>query len=465
MKKIVILLLLAFVTLLPFTTIAQGTPKIGIDESNVIFAGCRLSNLQAAFPGAPTPAGTPEPTEQDPSGIDIEDYEEGEGYEGEEEDIANEKEIEEANNNLDAGDIKNKYIKGCVQDIIRFVIIMASLAAILNIAVAGILQLTSQDAKPIKTKLTNTIIGLFLLIVGWNLIPIFNNSFNNVNFLSLPTVNVCTQANYCTTEDQIQQRKHYLCMKRYQAIKEDKQFSDNLKLQEEREDCLVEFCKVKNNYPRIRSSNCIDYTKKGSIVAKIQALIKEGNAERAKRTVSGAAPGAAPADPTCKEPEKAPKPLAVGLTHYKYAEAAASDLVSIDGFKLHKDAAKGYTEMKAAAAKEGASLKIISAFRSVADQTKIVNDKRKNGESDTKIYKSSSEPGYSEHHTGKAMDLNSLNPTFGTTKEGKWIEANASKFGFEVSFPRGNKQNIIYEPWHIRYVKDDPKTFCFASKK
>jgi zinc D-Ala-D-Ala carboxypeptidase len=477
MKKIVILLLLAFVTLLPFTTFAQGTPKIGIDESNVIFAGCRLSNLQAAYPGAtPAPgADIGEPGDVDGSGIDNpgEEGEEGdEGDTGEDsEDLANEKEIIEANNNLDAADVRNKYIKGCVQEIIRFVIIMASLAAILNIAVAGILQLTDPNAKPIRTKLTNTIIGLFLLIVGWNLIPIFNNSFNNVNFLSLPGVNVCTQANYCTSEAQQLQRKYYNCMKRYQNIKIDKEFSESPELQKNLETCIAQFCVVKNQYPRIRSSYCIDYKKPGSIVAEINRLIKEGKAERAKRTVSGApAQGAAPADPSCPEPEKGPEALKAGYIHYKYAVVSPSLLVKVESAQLHKDAAKAYNEMKAAAAKDDVTFYIQSGFRSIATQKQIVDKKRKELKSEKEVFASSSEPGYSEHHTGMALDVNSvgvkdLTAGFADTKEGKWIAENATKFGFELSFPTSNKQKVNFEPWHLRYTKTDPKLFCYASKK
>jgi zinc D-Ala-D-Ala carboxypeptidase len=463
MKKLLILLLLALIAVLPLITFAQSAADKPVDESTVIFAGCRLSNLQAAYPGKKDDNGVPIPLEEDPSGLDEEDIDETDELE-DETDIADDKELEKAKGSIEATAIKNKYIKGCIQEIIRFIIIIAALAAILSIAVSGILQLTDQNAKPIKTKLTNTIIGLFLLIVGWNLIPIFNNSFNNVNFLSLPGVDVCTQTKYCTSEAQQQQIKYSTCMKSYQAIKEDKQFAESDTLKQNLENCIAEFCKVKDQYPKIKSKNCLDYTKPGSIVAKIKALIIEGDKERAAR-MAAPTPGSSAPDASCPEPEKGPKALAAGLTHYKYKEAAASDLVSIEGKKLHIDAAKAYTEMKTAAAKEGVNFKILSAFRSVADQQAIVNAKKKNGQSDKKIYTSSSEPGYSEHHTGMAMDLNSLNPSFGRTKEGIWLEANASKYGFELSFPRGNKQNITYEPWHIRYIKTDPKMFCFAQKK
>lgn len=61
------------------------------------------------------------------------------------------------------------------------------------------------------------------------------------------------------------------------------------------------------------------------------------------------------------------------------------------------------------------------------------------------------------------MDLTSpsvnnvLTQRFGQTKEGKWVEANAYKFGFIIRYPKG-KENITgynYEPWHLRYVGNE----------
>ena len=68
-------------------------------------------------------------------------------------------------------------------------------------------------------------------------------------------------------------------------------------------------------------------------------------------------------------------------------------------------------------------------------------------------------PGYSEHHTGYAVDFidgsqpaTDLNAAFETTPAFGWLEQNAPFYGFEMSFPKGNDQNVAYEPWHWRYV-------------
>lgn len=78
-------------------------------------------------------------------------------------------------------------------------------------------------------------------------------------------------------------------------------------------------------------------------------------------------------------------------------------------------------------------------------------------------------PGYSEHSTGFAIDFGSKNepqchvsPCFKDTATGKWLKANASRFGFELSFPAGNGQGVSFEPWHFRYIEGSEAKAIFA---
>jgi LAS superfamily LD-carboxypeptidase LdcB len=171
----------------------------------------------------------------------------------------------------------------------------------------------------------------------------------------------------------------------------------------------------------------------------------------------------------CPKPAIAAKPASLNppILHFKYPEAKSNELVNIGNDEyLHRDAAKALTAMQNAAAKERVYIKVISAFRSVNEQSGIISRKKNQGLSDSDIYNQSSAPGYSEHHTGYAFDANDLNPSFGNTKTGLWLRNNSEKFGFEMSFDKVNFQNIAYEPWHFRYVgtAQAAKTFCFASK-
>ena len=87
--------------------------------------------------------------------------------------------------------------------------------------------------------------------------------------------------------------------------------------------------------------------------------------------------------------------------------------------------------------------------------------KAERSESPTARAEVSAPPGYSEHHTGYAVDLGDgsrpsthVEVTFETTPAFAWLQANARRYNFEMSFPRDNPQNIHYEPWHWRFVGD-----------
>jgi D-alanyl-D-alanine carboxypeptidase len=72
----------------------------------------------------------------------------------------------------------------------------------------------------------------------------------------------------------------------------------------------------------------------------------------------------------------------------------------------------------------------------------------------------SARPGHSEHQLGTAIDFASaengyeLDESFANTREGRWLLANASRYGFVLSYPAGKEAvtGYAYEPWHYRYV-------------
>jgi D-alanyl-D-alanine carboxypeptidase len=139
---------------------------------------------------------------------------------------------------------------------------------------------------------------------------------------------------------------------------------------------------------------------------------------------------------------------------------------------MRDSAAKAFQAMSAAAARDGVILAPISGFRSVADQQQVffgVKAQRRQGV--TERAEVSAPPGYSEHHTGYAMDVGdgkvpatNLSQTFEQTGAFKWLERNAAVYNFEMSFPKNNPQGVAYEPWHWRFVgnSDSLKTFYTA---
>ena len=120
---------------------------------------------------------------------------------------------------------------------------------------------------------------------------------------------------------------------------------------------------------------------------------------------------------------------------------------------LQPRAARALAHMRKAAAAEGIELQIVSAFRSIEYQLGIVERKRARGLSIDEILRVSAAPGYSEHHSGRCVDFTA--PGFEALGEGferspafAWLQRNASRFGFTLSYPRGNIHGIAYEPWH-----------------
>jgi zinc D-Ala-D-Ala carboxypeptidase len=153
------------------------------------------------------------------------------------------------------------------------------------------------------------------------------------------------------------------------------------------------------------------------------------------------------------------------LGHLPYQEAPAPDLVAVTGdggIKLRSSAAAKYQEMVNVAAASGIYFAPISGFRSLEDQQHVFFDVKAERKQDvSKRAEVSAPPGYSEHHTGYAIDLGdgsspdtNLSQSFENTAAFKWLEANGATFSFELSFPKNNRQGVSYEPWHWRFVGD-----------
>ena len=123
---------------------------------------------------------------------------------------------------------------------------------------------------------------------------------------------------------------------------------------------------------------------------------------------------------------------------------------------LTKFAGEAWMAMRSAAEKEGVSLQPFSGFRSYVYQQGLFQAKIAKGSSIDQILKSLAAPGYSEHHTGEAVDITTENcpageADFESTSAHAWLVTNAERFGFKESFPRGNPHNLVYEPWHWKY--------------
>lgn len=123
---------------------------------------------------------------------------------------------------------------------------------------------------------------------------------------------------------------------------------------------------------------------------------------------------------------------------------------------LKAEAYSAWQAMQAGAAAEGVVLQIVSAYRSAEYQQGLLRKKLDKGETLDSILKVNAAPGYSEHHSGCALDITSpgyapLEEDFENSPAFHWLQANAAAYGFTMSFPRDNAAGMSYEPWHWKY--------------
>ena len=121
-----------------------------------------------------------------------------------------------------------------------------------------------------------------------------------------------------------------------------------------------------------------------------------------------------------------------------------------------------FNKMQKDASKENLKIWISSGYRSTEKQ-KVLYEKEieafnntglKHSDAVDKASKSVARPGYSEHNTGLALDLNGVLDNFSQTKEYEWLQLHAQDYGFVLRYPK-DKQDITkikFEPWHYRYV-------------
>lgn len=126
--------------------------------------------------------------------------------------------------------------------------------------------------------------------------------------------------------------------------------------------------------------------------------------------------------------------------------------------RLTPAAVDAWHKMREAAAKAGLQLLLISAYRSHARQAELFQRKIDQGWLPKDVMCIVAPPGFSEHHTGRAIDVaapgfTDLTEDFENTEESKWLCAHAAEFGFSMSYPRGNPKGVQYEPWHWLFTE------------
>ena len=194
-------------------------------------------------------------------------------------------------------------------------------------------------------------------------------------------------------------------------------------------------------------------------------------------TVSSAENTAAPANALGLTPDEAramlADPLMVLVNHtskmpddYTFDTKECGSATAVNK-TLQTAACDAFLSMQKAAAADGVTVWMQSGYRSVKYQTSLYERKTKyyldkgydNATAKEKAAAVVNPPGYSEHNCGLAADLNSpehtgLDEGFEKTAAFRWLCEHAGDYGFILRYPKDaeDKTEIIYEPWHWRYV-------------
>ena len=134
--------------------------------------------------------------------------------------------------------------------------------------------------------------------------------------------------------------------------------------------------------------------------------------------------------------------------------------VSRAGLMLRRSAAESLGEMATAARAEGVVLVASSAYRSYEHQTQVHNRLvQQMGRAAAE--RVSARPGHSQHQTGLALDFGDITNAFAQSPAGLWMHANATRFGWSLSYPYGYEHITGYswESWHFRYLGRDLAAF------
>ncbi|MEN9228521.1 MAG: M15 family metallopeptidase [Gloeomargarita sp. GMQP_bins_120] len=170
--------------------------------------------------------------------------------------------------------------------------------------------------------------------------------------------------------------------------------------------------------------------------------------------------------------------------HFPYAEISRDRLIVVASYgrgqyqryvEMEREAALALFRLLNAARDEGLWIIPISGFRTVDYQAQLFQRQVQKQGSEMAAARISAPPGYSEHHTGLAIDLGDgaaaargerdVTESFGQSPVYRWLQQHAHQYGFELSFPPNNPQGVMFEPWHWRYVGSAYARQVFAAAR
>lgn len=192
--------------------------------------------------------------------------------------------------------------------------------------------------------------------------------------------------------------------------------------------------------------------------AEAEAKAKSDEQTLARKAEAAANPAGTPAGATCSTTNPASITVVINKKHcFSPLDWTPSDLASVQGYLLRSEAAAQLDAMMSAAAAAGNSFSPSSAYRSYANQVATYNNWVRVNGSQAAADTVSARPGYSEHQTGLAIDLQTNGcalECFAGTASYQWLKQYASDYGFIERYPVGLTSITGYSPeaWHWRYI-------------
>ncbi len=160
--------------------------------------------------------------------------------------------------------------------------------------------------------------------------------------------------------------------------------------------------------------------------------------------------------------------MIVNKYNYVSRDFTPSNLVKVDkfainGMLLEENCKLAFIEMASKALEDNMNLRAVSTYRTYDYQNNLYNNYVKNdGVEEADTY--SARPGFSEHHTGLALDIDNIKTSYTNflkTEEFIWMMNNAYKYGFILRYPEDKVEitGYMYEPWHYRFVGVEIATY------
>ncbi len=127
--------------------------------------------------------------------------------------------------------------------------------------------------------------------------------------------------------------------------------------------------------------------------------------------------------------------------------------LSKSGLRLRAVALDDLLAMNAAARAEGVTLVVSSTYRTFEQQASLWRQElaiKPRAEVEREL----APAGHSQHQLGTVVDFGSIDDGFAVTDQGRWMAANAWRFGWSLSYPEGREGETGYrwESWHFRWI-------------